>query len=181
MIDAIYEERKEIAPDILFVHGGGKHRINDVVCALKAVNVPVVAIYDFDVLDDSRVLKKALIAFGIMWNDSFVRFYQSINTRNSQGNDVWKILKATGKHGLLNREPLEYEQIEKLCKSNGLFIVPVGEIECFDKTIPSEKKEWVYDILKRGDLANESKLDTARKFVNEILDFKINKEKEEQV
>ncbi|MDU7502639.1 MAG: AAA family ATPase, partial [Finegoldia magna] len=40
IIDAVYEYKNEISPDILFTHCGGKTRIKDVVKALKAVNVP---------------------------------------------------------------------------------------------------------------------------------------------
>lgn len=51
-------------------------------------------------------------------------------------------------------------------------VVPVGEIECFDKTINKEKKEWVYHVLENYNLATEPKLETARKFMQEIVDFK---------
>ena len=50
-MNAIYEQKNEIAPDILFTHCGGKNRMNDVVSALKAVDVPVIAICDFDILN----------------------------------------------------------------------------------------------------------------------------------
>lgn len=175
IIDAIYEQKKEIAPDILFTHCGGKHRIPDIVCALKAVDVPVAAICDFDLIDDKRTFKNTLSAFGLDWNTSvgtsMGELYESINTKQSKGVDIWSILKATGKAGLSDKEPIAYERVENTCQSIGLFIVPVGELECFDKTIVSKKKEWVYDVLKRYDLANEPKLDLARVFVHKVLEF----------
>lgn len=60
IMNAIYEHKKEIAPDILFTHCGGKTRIKDIVIALKAVNVPVVAICDFDLLNDKKILDEFL-------------------------------------------------------------------------------------------------------------------------
>ena len=54
VMNAMYESKGEIAPDILFIHCGGKSRAKDVVNALRAVNVPVVAICDFDLLNASQ-------------------------------------------------------------------------------------------------------------------------------
>ena len=61
--------------------------------------------------------------------------------------------------------------MRKQNKTAGLFIGPVGEMECFDKTINKEKEEWVYHILENYDLATEPKLDEARKFVQAIVDY----------
>ena len=71
--------------------------------------------------------------------------------------------------------------MEKLCKSKGLFIVPVGEMECFDKTVNKEKKDWVYYVLEKYDLANEPKLEDARKFVQLVCDFAIEKNGAEMI
>lgn len=60
---------------------------------------------------------------------------------------------------------ITYEIVESICKSVGLFVVPVGEMKCFDKTVNKEKKDWVYHVLKNYNLAVESKLEDARKFV----------------
>lgn len=80
-------------------------------------------------------------------------------------------IKKIGKAGLTDREPLAYENIEQSCKNAGLFIVPVGEMECFDKTICKEKKEWVYHVLENYNLVSESKLEDARDFVCEVSEF----------
>lgn len=60
-----------------------------------------------------------------------------------------------------------------MCKSAGLFVVPVGEMEGFDKTINKEKKDWVYQVLGMYDLALEPKLEEARKFVQAIVDYNL--------
>ena len=70
-----------------------------------------------------------------------------------------------------HNEPAAFEHVESVCMRHGLFIVPVGEMECFDKTINKEKKEWVYSVLQEYDLANEKKLTAAREFVQGVLAY----------
>lgn len=175
VMDAIYEQKNEIAPDMLFTHCGGKTRIKDIVGALKAVDVPVIAISDFDLLNESHNLKPLVAAFGVDWKTTLSKdmktIYDSMNAKSSDGSDAWKQIKKIGKAGFTGDEPAAYECVEKMCKSMGLFIVPVGEMECFDKTVNKEKKDWVYHVLESYDLANEPKLENARKFVEEIIDF----------
>ena len=49
--------------------------------------------------------------------------------------------------------------------------VPCGEMECFDRTIDKEKKDWVYHVLENYDLAVEPKMDDARFFVQSAIGF----------
>lgn len=176
IINAIYEQNGEIAPDILFTHCGGKSRIKDVVYALKAVNVPVVAICDFDILNEKQNFKPLATSFKLNWETSLAAdmkiIYDSMNAKNSNGNDAWKQIKKIGKAGFTDDEPAAYERVEKVCKSVGLFVIPLGEIECFDKTINKEKKEWVYNVLEKYNLATETKLEEARKFIQSVVDYK---------
>lgn len=175
VMNAIYESRDEAAPDVLFTHCGGKSRAKDVVRALKAVNVPVVAICDFDLLDASQYFRPLIEAFGVKWevvcDNGMKTIYDSINARRSDGNDVWKELKRTGKTGLLGAEPAAYETVEAICRDAGLYIVPCGEMERFDRTIDKEKKDWVYHVLENYDLAVEPKMDDARFFVQSAIGF----------
>lgn len=175
IMDAVYENKGEIAPDILFTHCGGKTRAKDVVRALKAVDVPVVAICDFDLLNSSHVFKPLIEAFDMNWEallaSGMRTFFDSVNARKSKDINVWERLKRTGKAGLDGQEPAAYERVETICKETGLYIVPCGEMECFDRTVNREKKEWVYYILENYDLATETKLNEARSFVQSIVDF----------
>lgn len=176
IIDSIYEHKNEIAPDILFTHCGGKTRIKDVVSALKAVNVPVAAICDFDLLNSSQNFKLITASFGIDWGvvlyTDMKIIYDSMNAKSSSANNAWDQIKKVGKAGFTGNEPAAYEKVEAACKSAGLFVVPVGEMECFDKTVNREKKDWVYHVLENYDLATEEKLEEARKFVQAIVDYK---------
>lgn len=174
IMDAIYEQKNETAPDMLFTHCGGKSRIKDVVSALKAVDVPVAAISDFDLLNSSQNFKPLVSAFGLNWETKLYEnmkiIYDSMNAKNSGGNDAWQQIKKIGKAGFTGDEPAAYDKVEEICKSAGLFVVPVGEMECFDKTINKEKKDWVYYVLENYDLKVEPKLKTAREFVQAIVE-----------
>lgn len=176
IMNAIYEYKNEIAPDILFTHCGGKTRIKDVVSALKAVNVPVAAICDFDLLNASQNFKPIIASFEIDWevvlSADMKIIYDSMNAKSSDTNNAWDKIKKVGKAGFTDNEPAAYEKVEAACKSAGLFVVPVGEMECFDKTVNKEKKDWVYHVLENYDLATEEKLEEARKFVQVIVDYK---------
>lgn len=177
VINAIYESKGKIAPDILFTHCGGKSRAKDVVEALRAVNVPVVAICDFDLLNSSREFKPLIEAFGENWENIFSNgmktIYDNMNAKNSSGDNAWVQIKKIGKAGFTGDAPAAYEKVETMCKKIGLFVVPVGEMECFDKTVNKEKKDWVYHVLENYELAVEPKLSEARDFVQAIVDFKL--------
>lgn len=177
IMTAIYEEKGEISPDVLFTHCGGKSRMKDIVNALRAINVPVVAICDFDILNASQNLKPLVDAFKIDWkktiSENMKIIYDSMNAKNSRGSDAWQQIKKIGKAGFTGKEPVAYEAVEKVCKAAGLFVVPVGEMECFDKTVNKEKKDWVYHVLEKYDLKTEQKLEDARKFVQAVIDFKL--------
>lgn len=175
VMTSMYESRGEIAPDILFTHCGGKSRAKDVVSALKAVNVPVVAICDFDLLNSSQNFKPLINAFGEKWenilSNGMKTIYDNMNAKSSNGDNAWELIKKVGKSGFTGEAPSAYEKVELICKKFGLFIVPVGEMECFDKTINKEKKDWVYYVLSNYDLATEPKLAGARAFVQDFIDF----------
>lgn len=176
IMNSIYENKESIAPDILFTHCGGKSRAKDVVKALKAVNVPVAAICDFDLLNSSQNFKPLIDAFGENWGKVWSNGMKTIYDNMNAKQDSWTHIKKIGKLGFDGDAPAAYEKVEKICKKVGLFIVPVGEMECFDKTVNKEKKEWVYHILETYDLAIEPKLADARSFVQSIVDFKISQD-----
>jgi len=172
LINAIYESKNEFSPNILFTHCGGKTRVRDVVSALNAVGVSVRAICDFDLLNSSQIFKPLIKAFGVNWEKELSTYMKTIydEVNGSQDSTVgWADLKKIGKSGFTGSAPAAYEQVETVCKAAGLFIVPVGEMECFDKTINKEKKDWVFHVLENYNLANDSRLKDARKFIQEVI------------
>jgi len=69
LVDVICEKENKTIPDILFTHCGGKHRIKDVISALKPLGVNVFAICDIDVLNDKKVMEDLLKSVGLDWSD----------------------------------------------------------------------------------------------------------------
>lgn len=173
--NAIYENRGEIAPDVLFTHCGGKSRIKDAVSALKVVDVPVIAICDFDLLNSGHNFRPLIEAFGADWENvcsaGMKNVYDSMNAKNSSGNNAWGDIKTIGKAGFSRDAFASYEKVESICKKAGLFIVPCGEMEDFDKSVGKDKKDWVYYVLENYDLAQEPKMNGARSFIQEVLNY----------
>ena len=80
-------------------------------------------------------------------------------------------MKEVGKSFFSGGAYSDISGLMKKCREKGLFIVPVGELECYYK--PAAKKHgtaWVNTVLAL-DLASEPELEEARKFVKEIAEF----------
>jgi AAA15 family ATPase/GTPase len=172
ILDAIFDSDGKTAPDIMFTHCGGKDRMKDVIAALNALKVPVIAIPDFDIVDDSAKLKSLSSAFGLEWgnvSDNMRKVYACINAEDGK---IRSMIKKNGSSVFTGEAPAAFDAIDCVFRSAGLFIVPVGDIESFDKTVNKDKKDWVYAVLERGNLANERNLETARMFVKSIADYK---------
>jgi len=81
----------------------------------------------------------------------------------------WSIAKTLGKNYVPNGEPTQaYNNLVNEFKKRGLFIVEVGELERFVKSVGQHGTKWVNKVLEK-DLANDNELSTARDFVNEIV------------
>lgn len=121
VLDAMCESEDEIAPDILFTHCGGKTRIKDVVKALKAINVPVVAISDFDLINHKQNFKGVTDALRIDWdmalNADMKTIYDDMNSKVG----AWESIKETGRAGFRGETFVAYSRVESVCKSAGLF------------------------------------------------------------
>lgn len=60
-----------------------------------------------------------------------------------------------------------------ICQKNGLFMVPVGELEYFYRPLASNSThgtKWVNGVMEK-DLANDRNMEEARKFVKEIDEY----------
>jgi len=69
VLSAQFDNTGSIAPDILFIHCGGKHRIPTAIKALKKLNVPLKVVSDFDVFNDTNPLKEIFEDLGGIWSD----------------------------------------------------------------------------------------------------------------
>jgi len=69
VLSAQHDNSGQIAPDILFIHCGGKHRIPTAIKALKKLNVQLKVVSDFDVLNDIDPLKEIFEDLEGLWTD----------------------------------------------------------------------------------------------------------------
>jgi predicted ATP-dependent endonuclease of OLD family len=67
ILSSQYDNTGEIAPDVLFIHCGGKHRISTVIKALRKLNVQLKVVPDFDVLNDINPIKEIYQDLGGEW------------------------------------------------------------------------------------------------------------------
>lgn len=65
--------------DVHYVYSGGKDRISTIVAALTGLDVPVVAIVDFDVLNSETPLRNIVEAYGADW-DEFSSDWKTVKT-----------------------------------------------------------------------------------------------------
>ena len=82
---------------------------------------------------------------------------------------AWSKVKETGKAFFSGDAYKAFSELYDRCKSYGILIVPVGELECFYKPDANHGTKWVNNVLEYVDLKNDAELDSARSFVREIL------------
>jgi ABC-type lipoprotein export system ATPase subunit len=207
ILSSLYDDLGTIAPDILFIHCGGKHRVPTVIKALKKLNVPMSIVTDFDVLNNINPIKSIYENLGGIWNDVekdwklvkteiekkrpefltedlkdeikgvfdsttdriFPKEKISEINRALKKASPWTEAKQVGKAYIPSGNATQaFERIQIKFKEVGFYILEVGELECFDKSIGNHGPKWVNEVLEK-DLKNDVDLESARNFVNEII------------
>jgi predicted ATPase len=205
MMSAVAGEER--TPDLLLVHGGGKARVPTIVRALRAIQVPVRAVFDFDVLNDESVLQKTIEALGGDWaalSGDWKTVKAAIESKRPelQTKDVrekiaqvlvtvkqetlpaesishirnilrsasaWAEAKKSGKAFIPRGEQTAaYERLAEKLRQTGLYLVEVGELEGFCRSLGSHGPAWTVAVLER-DLAKDTELVTAREFARTLL------------
>ena len=81
----------------------------------------------------------------------------------------WDAVKEAGESAIPAGEGTrQFQELQHLCKQIGLWIVPVGELEGFCKSVGGHGPKWVQQVIEQYDLASDSDLQKARDFVREI-------------
>ncbi len=81
----------------------------------------------------------------------------------------WDAVKSSGESAIPSGDASQqFQRLLTLCKAMGLWIVPVGELEGFCKSVGGHGPRWVQQVIEDRDLANDPELERARAFVREI-------------
>jgi len=81
----------------------------------------------------------------------------------------WSAMKRSGRSALPAGEPIKhFDFLSEKCSEQGLWIVPVGEIEGFCRSIGSHGPGFVEKVLEQRSLATDPELQEAREFVGKI-------------
>ena len=87
-----------------------------------------------------------------------------------KSNSSWNEVKENGKIAIPNGDASErYEQIDLILKTNGIFLVPVGELERFIKSVGGHGPNWVNNVIEKYPDVNESVYRSIKEFVNEAI------------
>lgn len=131
ILSAQFDHTGTIAPDILFIHCGGKHRIPTAIKALKKLNVPIKVVSDFDVLNNINPIKIIFEDLGGIWADV--------------END-WKIVKKE-----IELKRPEFLTVDIKREIEGTFNSTT------EKIFPSEKINEIQRALKKASAWSEAK------------------------
>lgn len=140
--------RQAVSSDLLFVPSGGKQRVASMAQSLSRLGVDVFAILDFDALRAKVDVLNAVTALGGQWTgemqDDYVALAEPANQRH-----LWDSLKHQGISGL--PAGAAYQAGERLLSSleaRRVLVVPVGEMEDFDKSSNLHGAAWVSEMLE---------------------------------
>ena len=81
----------------------------------------------------------------------------------------WFAVKAAGEAAIPKGQVMQhFQNLKTSCKKMGLWIVPVGELEGFCRSVGGHGPRWVQQVIESRDLSGDSDLQAARDFVREI-------------
>lgn len=158
--------RRAEAGEVLFVPSGSKTRVAPMIAALTKLGVQAMAIVDFDVFRNQSDIRAIVEALGADWETGFKGQYVSM-LRSDNQRALWSQLKNQGLNGLSNGSTfaagkLLIEQLAAL----GINVVPVGEMEQFERQIGGHGGAWVSTALEQRVFAAQ----IVQEFVEKLVD-----------
>ena len=85
----------------------------------------------------------------------------------------WEFVKTTGQAAIPpGNTTRQFQELQQLCNQIGLWIVHVGQLEGFCRSISEHGPRWVQSVLDQRDLAEDPELKEAREFMHKIWDSK---------
>lgn len=168
VLDSLAVEKglRSVADGTLFVPSGGKQRVATLARALRILGVEAYALPDFDILRVKTDVQTLLEALGGDWTDEIDGLYLQV-AQSIPDQASWSSLKNQGVDGL-KAGPIfnSGKQLLELLAASGLRVVPVGEMEDFDKSIGLHGSAWVTAMLEAR---KHSSCEAAREFVSPLM------------
>jgi len=106
--------------------------------------------------------------------------FQTINEKNISKEKIseinrtlkkasaWSYAKEVGRGFIPSGDAISaFDRMQQKLKDNGVFVVEVGELEGFVKSVGNHGPKWVNDVLTK-DLAEDPELSVARDFILEV-------------
>jgi predicted ATPase len=82
----------------------------------------------------------------------------------------WAHAKTIGKNFVPSGDPtVACERLFRAFEEKGLFVVPVGELEGFCRSVGNHGPKWVSEVLEKKDIAEDPELDEAKTFVRKLV------------
>ena len=102
-------------------------------------------------------------------SDDISRDHKSALNRIFSDSSPWGRIKRAGAAALPNGQPSQnFEELFDACSSVGIWLVKVGEMEGFCKSIGNKGQRWVQKVLETKDIATDPELENARQFMTAI-------------
>ena len=86
----------------------------------------------------------------------------------------WDAVKGSGEAAIpQGTATQQFNNLQNYCNRVGLWIVPVGELEGFCRSIGGHGPGWVQEVIANCDLSTGSNLQSAREFVRKVWNSRI--------
>jgi hypothetical protein len=110
--------------------------------------------------------------------DSIIKSVDTVSFPQDKIDEIQKVLKkvspwATAKEGGKSFIPsgnstTAFERIQKIFKEKGLFIVEVGELESFVKSLGNHEPKWLTEVLLKN--LENPEFDSAKEFIFQVIE-----------
>ena len=84
----------------------------------------------------------------------------------------WEALKKSGTSALPSGDATQaFDELNEVLKQAGIFIVPVGELECFVKQIGGHGPDWTNKVLEYYPDLSDKVYDEIKNFIKIVCDL----------
>jgi len=139
------------ADEVLFVPSGGKERVGKLAKALSTIGVHTVALVDFDALRNEPTIREIVASVGGDWEKVAPTYKRVSSTLGENEGALWAYAKSHGLQALPPGNPtMDGHKLLRVLGEQRVLVVPVGEMEGFERSVGGKSGTWVTGMLERG-------------------------------